>query len=336
MGSSEVRTPELAVFLGGVPVAGVLDAEVISTSYLAADRFRLRVSLTASGYTMWSADQIELDVRMGLDGAWASMITGPVDRVEVDPARAEILVEGRDLTARFIESRIQENFENQTSSMIAATLAARRGLVPAVVPTTGLVGRNFQNDHSRTTLDQHARVTTEWDLLIRLAEQEGFDVWVSGQTLYFAPVSQTTLPLVLRPQDCLSMRLQRSLPLSAGLSVSVKSWDCRGTQAIVQSAVSDGASGAAPGYIVVRPNMTAGAAQSLAQRILSQMAQQERCISIDMPGDLATQPRGLLSVLETGTDFDGLYVITSVERRMSFQEGFTQNLEARIPPWTDF
>jgi phage protein D len=259
-----------------------------------------------------------------------------VDRVDVDPARGEVTAEGRDLTAKFIEARTQENFENQTSSMIATTLATRRGLAANVVATSTLVGRNFQNDHAQTTLDQHAKTTTEWDLLIRLAELEGFDVWVDGQTLNFAPASLQTFPLVLTPQDCISMRLQRTLPLSGGLTVAVKSWDCRGSQAIVQSASSSGASGGVPAYIVVKPNMTAAAAQSLAGRILAQMSQQERCISIDMPGDLTTQPRTSLSIQETGTDFDGIYVITAVERRLSFHEGFTQSLEARIPPWTGF
>jgi phage protein D len=236
LANSDVRAPAIAVLAGGAPVAGVLDVEVISTSYLAADRYRLRVSLSASGYDIWSGDQIELDVRMGLDGAWASMIVGPVDRLDIDPARGEVMVEGRDLTSRFIEARTQENFENQTSSMIATTLAGRRGLAANVTQTTRLVGRNFQNGHARTTFDQHARVTTEWDLLIRLAELEGFDVWVSGETLNFAPADQGVSPLNLTPQDCISMRLNRSLPLSGGLSVAVKSWDCRGSQAIVQTA----------------------------------------------------------------------------------------------------
>jgi phage protein D len=336
LANSETRVPTMAVFASGVPVAGILDVEVSSSNYLAADRYRLRASLTASGYDIWATDQIDLEIRMGLDGAWASMITGPVDRIDVDPSRGEVSVEGRDFTARFIEARIRQNFENQTSSQIALTLAARRGLVPAVVPTTALVGRDFQNDYARTTLDQHARVTTEWDLLVRLAELEGFDVWIEGQSLYFAPASQSSASLALSPRDCMSMRLQRNLPLAAGLSVAVKSWDCRGSQAIVQSAASDGAAGDAPDYVVVRPNLSADAAQSLAQRLLSQMAQQGRCITIDMPGDLTTQPRGVLSVFDTSTDFDGLYVITSVERRMSFHEGFTQTLEARIPPWTVF
>ena len=322
---------------GGVPVPGVIDVEVISNSYLAANRFRARFALSATGYAIWSAAQIQIEIRLGLDGAWASMILGPVDSVVVDPARGEVLVEGRDLTASLIAARTQETFENKTSSEIATTLALRHGLVPAVTPTTTLVGRNFQNDHSRITLDQHARSTTEWDLLIRLAEIEGFDVWVDGQVLNFAPLGAGASPVMLTPSDCVAMRLERSLPLTAGVSVAVKSWDCRGSQAIVQRAGGDG--GETDGnasYIVLRPNMTAQAAQTLARRLLTQLGQQGRAVSIDMPGDLTMQPRDTLTLVETGTDFDGTYVITEVERRMCFDRGFEQSIEARLPPWISF
>jgi phage protein D len=317
-------------------VPGILDVEVDSNSYQSANRYRVRASLTASGYDVWAADQIQLEIRLALDGAWESMILGPVDRIAVDPARDEVVVDGRDLTASFIEARTQESFENQTSSDIATTLALRHGLVPMVTPTTALVGRNFQNDHVRSTLDQHARSSTEWDLLVRLAELENFDVWVDGQTLNFAPLGANSDPILLMPSDCISMRLERSVALTAGLSVAVKSWDCRGTQSISQTATTSGYSGDAASYVVVRPNMTADAAQNLASRIVSLMAQQGRVVHIDMPGDLTTCPRGSLTITDTGTDFDGLYMITSVERFISFEHGFSQTVEARFPPWTDF
>ncbi len=336
MGSSRVRSPAVLVLVEGIPVAGIIDVEISSNAYQSANRFRLRASLTASGYEVWAPNQIQIEIRLGVDGSWSSMIVGPVDRIAVDPAQDEVVVEGRDLTARFIEARTQESFENQTSSEIATALATRQGLVPAVTPTTNLVGRNFQNDHVRMTLDQHARSTTEWDLLVRLAELENFDVWVEGSTLNFAPLVGQSDLLFLLPQDCISMRLERSLPLAAGLSVSVKSWDCRGNQTIAQTASTGGYTGSGASYVVVRPNLTADAAQSLASRVVALMAQQGRVVSIDMPGDLTTLPRGTLSISQTGTDFDGLYMITSVERWMSFQHGFTQTIEARIPPWTDF
>ncbi len=336
MGNNSVRSPSLAVFVNGVLVPGILDVEIDSNSYQSADRYRFRASLTASGYGTWAANQIQIEVRLGLDGAWASMILGPADRIVIDPAQDEVMVEGRDLTASLIAARTQESFENQTSSGIATILALRHGLVPVVTATTALVGRNFQNEHVRSTLDQHARSTTEWDLLVRLAELEGFDVWVSGQALNFAPLTVDAEPLFITPQDCVSMRLERALALTGGLSVSVKSWDCRGTQTVTQTASTSGYEGNSAGYIVVRPNMAADAAQGLANRIVSLMAQQGRRISIEMPGDLMTSPRAGLAVAGTGTDFDGLYMITSVERRLSFQHGFSQTLEARIPPWTEF
>jgi phage protein D len=321
---------------GGTPVAGIIDIEISSNAYQAANRYRIRASLTASGYEVWAPNQIQIEIRLGLDGSWASMIVGPVDRIAVDPAQDEVIVEGRDLTALFIEARTQESFENQTSSEIVTILATRQGLVPVVTPTTNLVGRNFHSDHVRTTLDQHARSTTEWDLLVRLADLEEFDVWVEGATLNFAPLAVQSDPLLLLPQDCISMRLERSLPLEAGLSVSVKSWDCRGNQTIAQTATTSGYTGSSASYVLVKPNLTADAAQSLAGRVVALMAQQGRVVSIDMPGDLSTLPRGTLNISQTGTDFDGLYMITSVERWMSFQHGFTQTIEARIPPWTDF
>jgi len=324
------------VLAGGAPVPGILDVQIDSNSYQSANRYRVRASLTASGYDVWAGDQIQLEIRLGLDGAWSSMILGPVDRIAVDPARNEVVVDGRDLTASFIEARTQESFVNQTSSEIATTLAMRQGLVPAVTPTKNLVGRNFQNDHVRSTLDQHARSTTQWDLLVRLAELENFDVWVEGQTLNFAPLSAVSDPVLLIPSDCISMRLERSVALTAGLGVAVKSWDCRGTQSISQTATTSGYTGDAASYVVVRPNMTADAAQNLANRIVSLMAQQGRVVYIDMPGDLTTYPRGSLAIADTGTDFDGLYMITSVERSISFEHGFSQTVEARIPPWMDF
>jgi hypothetical protein len=80
--------------------------------------------------------------------------------------------------------------------------------------------------------------------------------------------------------------------------------------------------------------MTADAAQDLAERMLVQMSQQARCVRIEMPGDLTTMPRGTLRLMNTGTDFDDLYVITDVERRLSYRHGFLQTVQARIPPWT--
>ena len=331
---SESRSPDAQVFANGVSVPGVLDIEIIDNNHLAANRFRLRVSLKASGYEIWAGDEVTIEIRVGLNGAWSSLIYGEVDQLDIDVGRGEVHIDGRDLTSRFIEARSQESFENQTASQIAAALATRRGLAPSITPTTSIVGRDFQNGTSRTTMSQHARATTEWDVLIGLADGEGFDVWVEGQTLFFSPPDQSASNLTLAPSDCLSVHLQRLLTLSGGIAVTVRSWDCRGQRAVEQMATSGPSARRA--YSIMRPNLSDGSAQMQAQQLMRQMAQHERGVCIEMPGDLTTRPRDLLTLVGTGTDFDGVWAITGVERRLSFNHGFTQVLEARIPAWTAF
>jgi hypothetical protein len=41
-----------------------------------------------------------------------------------------------------------------------------------------------------------------------------------------------------------------------------------------------------------------------------------------------------MTLADTGTDFDGDYVVSSIDRRLSMTGGFTQSIEARSPYWT--
>ncbi len=332
MVSSSARSPAVAISVNGVAVGGVIEAEVASNSHLAANRFRLRLALDVSGAAIWSSNPLQIAIQFGVNGASMPMILGQADFVEIDPIRGEVSVDGRDLTALFIEARTQETFQNQTASDIVTSLATRQGLVANVTPTSGPVGRNFQSQHARTTLDQHGRFTTEWDLLTRLADQEGFDIWVDQQVLNFMPPAASGT-VALTPGDCVSMRLERTLSLEGTLSVAVRSWDCRGQTSISQTATLGGGVGGVPDYVIVRPNVTADVAQSIAQRVLGEMAQHALCVDLELPGELTMQPRMGLALSDTGTDFDGLYVISDVERRMSFGHGFTQHVRARVPAW---
>ncbi len=336
MAGRDVRSPQVVVLVNGAPVGGIIDVEVSSNNHLAANRYRLSASLAATGYDVWAAASLTVEVQIGLGGEFRSLTIGDVDRLDFDIGRNEVHVDGRDLTSRLIEARTQESFENQTSSAVATLLATRHGLIPFVSVTPRLIGRDYQNSYSRLTLDQHSRATTEWDLLVRLAEEDGFDVWVEGQALYYAPAQQAGDVLMMTPSDCLSLRLERLPPLSSGLTVTVKSWDGRGQRRILESAQSAATSGASRKYSVVQPNLSSTDARALAARLLSQMAQHERSVAIDMPGDLTTRPRGILELAETNTDFDGVWLITGVERRISSERGFEQTLEARLPPWTVF
>jgi phage protein D len=334
LASSNARSFDVAVLLNGTFVTGITEVFVSCDSHSSASRFRLRSSLAATGYGLWSQSPLRIEIRISLDGGWADLLLGTVDKITVDVGLNEVVVDGRDLTASLIDSQIQESFENQTSSDVAILLAGRHGLTPNVTPTAPLIGRNFQNDHVRTLLGQHAPVMTEWDLLVRLADREGFDIWVSQSTLNFTPQIQDPLPILLTPQDCVSLKLEKSCILDAGFSVAVKSWDCRGSQIIAQQAASQNSVSEAAKYTFIRPNLDAQSAQDFANRVAGLISQRGRTIWAEMPGDLATMPRRGITLANTNTDFDGGYVVTSVERHISFAHGFTQFVEATLPPWT--
>ena len=333
LAASSVRAPRLDVLLNGIALAGVIDAEVSSIGHYAADRFRLRVALSANAASIWAQTSIAIELRFSLGSSWVSLVQGNVDRLDVDPIRHEVELEGRDLTASLIEARTQEAFVNQTSSEIATLLAGRHGLTANVTTTTTPVGRYYQSEHSSITLGQFARATTEWDLLIYLAQREGFQVWVRGSTLYFNPVSiGATIGLSISPSDCIDLRLSRALTLARDIEVVVKSWNSRQKQAFTETARQSSASAngqPALTYVYVMPNLTPADALNRAQQILAELSQHERNVSITMPGELTLLPRASVTLINTGTDFDGTYEIASVTRRLDERSGFTQTVRAR-------
>lgn len=341
----QVRAPRLRLLADGAVVPGVVEAEVVSNNHYAADRFRVAVALGVVPAAAWaSAEDVLAEVQASLDGglSWISLVQGAVDRVEIDPVARMVWLDGRDLTAALIEARTQETFANRTASEIAMLLAERHGLAADVQATTTLVGRYWQMEHDRITLDQFGRATTEWDLLVTLAQHEGFDVWVSGTTLHFrAPDETAQAAGVLRMAgaavNVTSVRLERALTLARDIEVTVKSWNARQQTAFTQTArARRGARGAKAGtrrapqrYVYVVPNLSPDEALKLAQQRLVELTRHERVITAEMPGELALQPRMQLELQGSGTDFDQIYWIDEIERHVHVASGFTQRLRAR-------
>ena len=182
------------------------------------------------------------------------------------------------------------------------------------------VGRYYQSEHDRVTLDQFSHATTEWDLLVFLAQQEGFDVFVQGTSLCFLPaVQQAGYSTLLSPGALTELRLERSLTLARDIEVSVKSWNsCLNTAFIQRTCATMTTKGAQPGqsittqrYVFVRPNLTSDAALRLARQKLAELTRHERIIELSMPGELDLTPRSMITLEGTGSDFDQSYYLTA-------------------------
>jgi phage protein D len=336
------RRPTSRVLVNGCVLPGLIEAEVTTNSHLCADRFDTRIALGAGGSydaAFWASQVgVQIEILMSVDAVgFNSMITGVVDTAVIDPIGSTLRIAGRDLSAKLIEARTQTTFSNQTSSEIATTIAQRHGLNPNVTPTTTLVGRYYQSEHDRITLDQHSSTTTDWDLLASLARIEGFALSVIGMMLNFGPtMPSATLPHAITPADCINLSLERHLSLAGGIEVTVKSWNSYQRNAFVQSVqgtAQDGTGGGgdAPSrrYVYVYPNLTPTQALNFAQQKLTELSAHERTIEVLLPGELQLNAASTVALSGTNTAFDQMYQIESIERRMSSRGGFTQRIRAQ-------
>ena len=326
----------MSASIGGSGLPGLLEADISSTAYFGAARFRLRLAMDAATASALLQPGMIVDVQVGVSGPPTSLVQGEIDSFAIDVLNGSVSLEGRDLTSRLLEAQTQETFSNQTASEIAETLAARHGLSPNVTATTTLAGRYYGNEHDRLTLGQFSRSTTEWDLLTFLAAREGFEAFIDGQTLNFMPLSADGNSYNLTPQDCVSMTLEHVLSLANGIDVTVKSWNTRQQSAFTQtvsSASATQASGDPRKILVVRPNLSPNDAQQLAQRIAADLSAHERLVAMELPGECDLSPRSSVQLSGTGTDFDGSYYVAELDRHFSADHGFTESIRLKsVPP----
>ena len=321
---ASVRVPDLRVLADGIALPGVISADVKSNGYAAADRFCVRFAAAAGGLVAVDVAGLRLDVQVGLGGGWTSLIVGEADRVGFDVVEGVVEVDGRDLSALMLDSRVDETFANRTSGEIVQVIAARHGLVVDIAAAGGVAGRYYQSDHERVALGQFGRSMTEWDLVAGLAQREGFSVSMVGETLRFGPIEDSGAA-VLTPADCESLHMEHVMPMQRSIEVTVRSWAQQDGTAVSRTA-RGGGSGRAWTHHVTRPNLPAEEAQTLAERILADLVRQERRVEVRMPGELGISVRGRVLLQGTGTAWDRAYAVSEVNRRIDVRGGFMQTL----------
>ena len=322
--------------------------DVTSNAHFAADTWRAEFASTALpaafGPDYWAAAEYDrVEISAGFEGALIPLITGQVDDVEYDIIARRLTLSGRDLSAPLIDARTTEKFQNLKSHEIAQRIALRHGLDSNVTATATLAGKYYQIDHAALTKED-----SEWDLLCYLAEREGFDVWVRGETLFFQPpVSESQTPYLLLWSDpgagsptsnCERLNLSRSQTLAKDVIVKVRSWNQAQEKAftVAYRASKKGRTkrkgdtdSDAQTYSYTVPNLTREQALKYAETQAAKITRHERLLNADLPGDSLLDTRSLVRLAGTGTDWDQTYYPESVTRRISFEEGYTMQLRAK-------
>lgn len=340
---SQLRNPFLKVVLNGSLVLPAFDAEVTNNSHFTSDTFRVDCALSAmpAGYgaPYWSDsvnDRVQVSMGTGT-GNTSPYILGQVDNAEIDPIRKVLCLTGRDLSALFLDAQTTEKFQNQTSSGIAATLAARHDLQTNIAATKTKVGTFYTADKVNLTNKE-----SEWDLLVFLAQHEGYDLWVSGSTLNFQPsldldkVSPYLIIYSDNPKfsNALELKLSRSQTLARDIIVKVRSWNQTHQKGFEVTAKrqqpnkGQRAGGAAQTYTFTVPNLDQVAAQNYANRKLEEISRMERVLNAGLAGDDTLTIRTPIQLVGTGTSYDQKYYPDTVTRSVNF-DGFHMKVRAK-------
>lgn len=340
------------LLLGGVEVPFV-SIDVDNNGFYSADTFSAVLALSAmpadTGTLSWWGSQtsVEVSISVGVISqgvtSWKTWIIGAVDRWSFSPARFEVHIEGRDYTAKLIDTKTSEKFANYTTSQVATLLAKRHGLKPMVTATNTSVGAITKYDHTHVNDER-----TEWDLLSYFAGLDGFQVYVTGNELHYEPaLDPVTAPQYLirwvapgtlnypQANTTDNLAFERDLTLAQGVTVQVRSW--KNGKAYTETYPNNSAKGIAPGqavakrqvYSIVRSGLDRQRAQALAQKTHKQITDHEMRMSGSLPGDNDLTADTIVRVEGTSSAFDQLYYPESVRRSLSFDSGYVMSLTAK-------
>ena len=358
---SSARRPRGVLKING-QIVSFLSFDITNNTHFTADRWRAELDCwnQPDGFdiTYWEAAQdVQVECLIGLlDDSQdvndapadpSSLIIGQVDNIDVDPIVGTISLSGRDLTAKLIDMKVVDKWPDQVASQIVTTLAGMAGLTPQVTKTDTPVGQYSDNAYASLS-----RGIPAWDTVIFLAQQEGFDAYVTGTTLYFGPPQADDDPNPIAIQiarngngsivsNATRIKFGRSLTLARDLSVTVISHGVKsgtikatatrsGTKATISSS-SKGANNV-QNYTIRRPNLTQAQAQQLANNTLADLTKFERTMDVSMEGDPTISVRRLLTVSGTNTGFDQSYHIQEIERSYGFGAKFDMHIKAKNHP----
>lgn len=352
-----IRSPRGAVRLNGLVIDGWENWEVENNAFRAADSFAIsfaaarlppgfgpgwfggQAAITAEIFASADAPAQFGDYQPALGDR---LILGQVDDIAFDPLRGILTLTGRDLTARLIDTKVSSGYLNQTSSQIATVLAERHGLTPVITETTTPIGTFYSQNHIILTQQR-----SEWDILTELAEFENFDVFVSGDELHFEPRpdpeaagryvidwQQSDIFTAAPAANVTALRLERSLTLARGVTVTVQSWHARQGKRFTATWPQTDADAPALetlplAYSFTAPGLTQDQCQQIAQARYEDIARHMVRLCAEMPGDDVLDCRMIVALRGSDTPWDQNYVPDAVRRTMSASGGYGMTLSAK-------
>lgn len=345
---AQLRHPRAFLTINDEAIPGLLDVEIDSNNFYAADTFRATVSLGGANrpWSFWTGnDEMRVRVSVELDGEGPkTLFIGLVDNVVSDPVNNLISIDGRDLTAALIDNRTTEKWMNFRSHRVVEVLAKKHGLKAVTTQSKNRVGSFFGDEDASIK-----STATQWDLISYLAQQEGRRLFVEGDTLYWVDpkdVPQRPYPLVwsgypatiaTSRAQVTELRFERNLTLAGDVEVVVQSYNAEDGETFTKKAKvrhrrRNGRGrrrGETQTFVRTIPNLTPERAQQRAQSLLREISQHEVRLFFSAPADNDLSPTSVVRVSGTGTDYDQDYYPDSIVRVWSWDQGYVMRVRAK-------
>ena len=182
----------------------------------------------------------------------------------------------------------------------------------------------------KLSLGQFSHLQSDWDLVVQLARQNNFDVFVEGRSLYFQASGQSASPPIpVSLRDVQNARIERNL----GMPIIPRLKSNRGTHRTWPLMAAT-----VPMGIACRPefphrnspflfsgaNFTSQQVTDLTQRYSAELSRLRTILHLDMPWDLSLSPRTTILLNDTDSPFDTIYLMDSIERHYSPTSGSSQ------------
>lgn len=352
MNAFTANYPRYRVTMNGTVLQGVLKLEVTQANAFQIAKFGLtKVFVVNDPFPLsWWAGTPNKSMLMGLemstDGqTFVQVLTGAVDSHRYDAIGKIISPVGRDQAALLMDQRVLSTNRNQTSSEIAAALAAEHNLKASITPTTTLVGRFYDTDHDETQSGNFCNATNEWDLLCRLGSKEGIVPYVSGDTLFFnPPPSNPPVFQVIYTEDAdgnpicnvSGLEFDRNLKVACDVVVTVRSWHSRkkaGFSATARTKTKDASADSSllPSIFDIElPNLTQAQCLATAKQWALEISQHERSVTISIPSLALMTPQHVIQVTGTNSNYDMTYYPRVISYAIDFEGGATTTVQAKF------
>ena len=249
------------------------------------------------------------------------LMSGIVDRVDLDRTRDHCNIVGRDQSAVLQDSFIHAQFRNRTTSDVVKEIAEGHGLKHVIERSGTLAGTVYESEG----IDFESRAVagvSEWDLLTRFAYHDGYSVFVRDDVLYYMPIEdyEETLEYVMG-ENVEHLTMSRDYTLgSSRIGIEIASTRLKQKDSVIAKAGSFSANS-----IIVRevvPGIDPETAGTLAESLQLLYTQFAFVITLHVPGHPMQSLFNRIMLQNTGTVFDGAYKIMSIQWLLGIESGW--------------